>query len=35
MMYSMPSDHMLDVSAILVFIGFGLLVLYIVFNIFW
>jgi hypothetical protein len=33
-MYSMPSPEMLDVSATLVFIGFGLLVIYLVFNIF-
>lgn len=33
-MYNLPSPEFLDISATLVFIGFGILVLYLVFNIF-
>lgn len=33
-MYNMPSEMFLDISGTLVFMGFGILVLYLVFNIF-
>lgn len=33
-MYNMPSEKFLDISAFLVFMGFGLFVLYLIFNLF-